>query len=141
DVNKYCAVGECFTVKFFGGGRLAFIDQRFDVVYGGGSLGTTSVLVNSPVYFRGAGLTAGAEGTWKVWHGLGLYSGARFGLVSGKFRQNLTESMNNGSPPIVDVTEKYNNVIPTLELTAGVCWQNEHWRFAVGYELANWFNM
>jgi hypothetical protein len=142
EARKQLCVGELFALKLFGGGRFAWIDQQFGVVYNGGTLGPNNpVYVNSPVYFRGAGLTAGGEGTWKFREAWGLYGRARLSLLSGQFTTSLGQSLAAGAVQIVDVREKYNAVIPVGELGAGVSYTGEHWSFAVGYDLANWFNM
>ena len=86
-------------------------------------------------------MTAGAEGTWNFWHGLGLYGRGRLGLLAGTFNSNLAETTNSGQTVIVNVSDNHYDVVPVAELGAGLCWQNEHWRFKVGYEIANWFNM
>ena len=98
DVNKYVCVGDSFLLKFTGGARIANINQPFSNVYSGGTLGNSSVQVDSPVKFRGYGLTTGLEGTWKFWHGWGLYGRGRFGLMSGQFDQSLTETVTSPVP-------------------------------------------
>jgi hypothetical protein len=129
------------NVRLYGGGRFAWIDQKLTAVYNGGFSGAVNDVVNSPVYFRGAGLTGGAQAFWKCYHNFGLYGRVTGSLLSGQFRNFLTEANNNGVTPIVDVREKYYQVVPVMELGLGVAWQGEHVRFSVGYELQNWFDM
>jgi hypothetical protein len=141
EASKSTSIGESFCLRFFGGGRLAFIDQQFSCIYNGGTLGNNPVFVNSPVYFRGAGLTGGAEGTWKVYHSWGVYGRARLSLLSGQFTTSLGESLNGGATQIVNVTQRYEAVVPVMDLGAGICFQGKHFRFSLGYDLSNWFNM
>ena len=77
----------------------------------------------------------------KWYHNFGAYGRFTGSLLSGQFRNFLTEANNNGVTPIVDVREKYYQVVPVTELGLGVAWQGEHVRFSVGYELQNWFDM
>jgi hypothetical protein len=134
-------VSPTLNVRLYGGGRFAWIDQKLTAIYNAGASGAMNDVVTSPVYFRGAGVTAGAQGFWKCYHNFGLYGRFTGSLLSGQFRNFLTEANNNGATPIVSVQEKYYQVVPVMELGLGVAWQGEHVRFSVGYELQNWFNM
>src|SRR5204862_479825 len=62
DLGKSVCLGDSVGVRLFGGARFASIDESLKCVYSGGALGTGFDSVSSPVDFRGAGLTAGAEG-------------------------------------------------------------------------------
>jgi hypothetical protein len=141
DISHRIKVSETFCVNVFGGGRFAWIDQEFSAVYNGGPDKATNDTVSSPVFFNGAGLTFGSEGQWNVWHGLGVYARARGSLLSGQFRDFLTETTNNGSVVIVNVAEKHDQIVPVAELGLGLNYCSDHWHLSVGYELANWFSM
>jgi len=139
--KKFC-VGESFDMRFFGGARLAMIDQKFDILYNGGTTGANNYHVSVPQYFHGAGLTAGGEGTWRLYRGLGLYARGQGSLVSGQFRTFHTETNANETTLIVNVNEKYEEVVPVVELGFGVSVEySEHVFMKVGYELVNWFSM
>jgi hypothetical protein len=141
DVTRLLAVSPSLDVQLFGGGRFAWIDQKFSAIYNGGTLGAINDFVSSPVYFHGAGLSAGAQATWKIWHGFGLYGRFRSSLLSGHFRNFLTETNDNGAVTIVNVNETFRQMVPVLELGMGVAWQSDHVRVSAGYEMINWFNM
>ncbi len=134
-------VGPNLNVRPFVGGRFAWIDQKLTAVYNGGFSGAVNDVVSSPVYFRGGGLTGGARAFWRWYNNFGLYGRFTGSLLSGQFRNFLTEANNNGATPIVDVREQYYQIVPVMELGLGLAWQGEHARFSVGYELQNWFNM
>jgi hypothetical protein len=142
DVGKKILVGQSLDINLYGGPRLAWIDQNFDVLYNGGSVGAVNYRLSSPVYFRGVGLSAGGEGTWRIYRGLGLYANARASLLSGEFRNLHSETNNNGAMVLVNLREKYEEVIPVLEIGMGVSveWQ-DHIFVKFGYELTNWFNL
>jgi hypothetical protein len=152
ELAKHLAVSDGLDLTLSGGGRFAWINQQFTAIYNGGSGGAVNAVIDSPVYFRGAGLSAGAEGFWKLGpgergedrrplSGLGIYAKARGSILSGEFRNFLSETNNNGALVLVNVREKYQQLVPVMELGAGLAWRGEHWRLGVGYELANWFNM
>jgi hypothetical protein len=123
------------------GVRTAFIDQTLNALYNGGSVGATNAIVSSPVYFRGAGLTLGGEGTYHIYKGFGLYARAQGSLLSGETHNLLTETNDNGSVPVVVVSEKHENIIPVAELGMGFSWEYEHVFIKVGYELTDWFGL
>ncbi len=141
DLSHRIKVCDRFAVTVFGGGRFAWIDQGLTAVYNGGPDHAVNDVVHSPVDFHGAGLTMGAEGQWNFWRGLGLYARTRACLLSGDFRNTLTETANNGSVTIVNVVERTQQIVPELEMGFGLCYCGEHWEFSVGYEIANWFSM
>jgi hypothetical protein len=141
DATRLVKVGKDLDVQLFGGGRFAWIDQKLDATYNGGSSLAVNDMVQSPVYFRGAGLTGGGQGFWKIWHDVGLYGGGRLSLLSGEFRNFLTETNGNGAVTVVNIRDVYYQIVPVVELNAGIAYVGEHFRFSVGYELTNWFNM
>lgn len=132
---------DTFNVNFSGGGRFAWINQEFTAVYNGGPDHAVNDTVNSPVYFNGAGLTAGADGQWNFYHGLGIYARARASLLSGQFKNYLTETTANGTVGIVNVNEKNDQIVPVAEMGMGINYCSDHWHLSVGYELTNWFSM
>jgi hypothetical protein len=145
DLSKRAALNDTLDVTFFTGGRFAWIDQKLGAVYNGGSAGANNALVSSPVYFNGAGVSVGGEGFWKICHArggaIGLFAKGRGSLLVGHFRDFLTETNNNGTVVLVNVKEKYEQIVPVAEVGIGLGWEAEHIRFRVGYELSNWFNM
>jgi hypothetical protein len=141
DATRIFYSSDSCRLQVFGGGRFAWIDQKLDATYSGGSSGPFNTTVTSPVFFNGGGLSLGGEGVWQVWHNVGLYGRGRFSLLSGRFRNFLTETTANGAVGVVNVQETNYQIVPVAELGAGVTWQGEHWRLSVGYELANWFSM
>jgi hypothetical protein len=141
EAARIIEVAPHLDVKLFGGGRFAWIDQRLSAIYNGGSSGAVNEQVQSPVYFHGAGVSVGGQAFWKIYRGLGIYGRARGSLLSGQFRNFLTETNNNGAVSIVNVRETYYQIVPVLETGLGIGWQGEHVSVSIGYELDNWFNM
>lgn len=130
---------ESFTLLVNAGGRFAWIDQDFAVLYDGQSANLASL--SSPSRFHGGGVRVGGEGQWTVLRRCGLYGRAYGSLVCGDFRTSLVETNNAGFAVISNVIEDYRKVVPVAELGFGVSWQGEHLRIRVGYELVNWFGL
>ncbi|MSR33051.1 MAG: hypothetical protein EXR99_16300 [Gemmataceae bacterium] len=141
DASREFQPAENFLLRVIGGGRFAWIDQNFSAIYNGGSLGATNDFVSSPVYFSGAGLTAGAEGTWACTEHFGLYGRAKGGILAGQFRNFLTETNNNGEVTFYNLVDKYQELVPVMELGAGLIIKKDHLHLKIGYELVNYFNM
>ena len=141
EASKHTALSQTLDLNMSGGVRVAWIDQTLGAIYNGGPSGAVNATVDTPVYFYGAGLTLGAEAEWKIYRGFGIYGQARGSLLSGQFRNFFTETNNGGQTPIVNVNETYHQIVPVLEMGAGLSFQTEHFNVRVGYDLANWFGM
>jgi hypothetical protein len=141
DLSHRIKCSDSFNVTVFGGGRFAWINQELNATYNGGPDHATNDNVSTPVFFNGAGLTIGGQGEWSVYHGVSLYARARGSLLSGQFRDSVTETTNNNSVVIVNVSEKFDQVVPVAEMGLGLNYCGEHWHVSVGYELQNWFSM
>jgi hypothetical protein len=139
DAGWSTRLGDSLGARVFGGVRLASIDQTLSANYTGGKLGDAADFVSSPVRFWGAGLTAGAEATWNIYHGWGLYGRGRFGLISGMFISKRTEIA--GGSLLDDERESFYTVVPVGELGAGIAYQSEHFFFSAGYEVTDWMDM
>jgi hypothetical protein len=138
-IGRSIQLGDCFGVRLFTGARMAWIDQSFRAAYQGEDANQASVI--NPILFDGAGLRIGGETHWRLAGNLSLFGSAYGSLLLGDFRTRLRELNNNGGDLIVDVGDKYAQVVPVGELALGVAW---HWRrlnAAVGYELSHWFGL
>jgi hypothetical protein len=133
--------GKRWEVEVFGGARFAWINQQLHALYNGGTAGAVDAVVSSPVYFTGAGLTAGGRGFWRIWNDLGVYGTGRLSLLSGRFRNFLNETNGDGQVTVVDVHEQFRQVVPVAEVGAGLAWQSSHLCVSMGYELTDWFHM
>jgi hypothetical protein len=139
EFGHWIDAGHSAAVWIGGGGRVAWIDQRFDGTYNGNTafLATFS----SPINFDGGGLRIGAEGDWKLCHGLGFYGRAFGSLLTGDFRTSLLETNNSGASVLVNVSDHFRKVVPVAELGLGIYWQQNNWRALLGYEMTNWFGL
>lgn len=139
DIARRFSVSDGFLVRVSAGGRFAWIDQNFNVLYDGQSAGRA--VVSSPINFNGAGVRVGADGTWTVSRGFGFYGRMAGSLLAGDFRTRLFEANNGGAAVISDVTDRFRKVAPVAELGIGASWQGEHVQARIGYEITNWFGL
>jgi hypothetical protein len=133
------ALDRTFSVSVLSGTRFASIDQGFSSGYDGIDAHRAEVQTSSR--FRGAGLFLGGQGDWAVGRGLSLYGRARGALMFGDVHSRLTETDNGGLTSNADVGDDFRQVVPVVELAAGVAWQYRGLRVSAGYEAANWFNL
>jgi hypothetical protein len=139
EVGHTFTSGPSFSVRVFAGSRSARIDQNFNALYDG--LTANKDFVTSRVQFDGHGARVGAEGFWESHSGLGLYGRASAALVLGDFKSHLAELNNAGTTVLVDVTDRFDKVIPVLELGFGATWRYRGLRISAGYEYTNWFGL
>jgi hypothetical protein len=128
-----------FSLSLLTGTRFASIDQGFGSVYDGRDAHQAEVQTASR--FRGAGLFLGGQGDWSVGRGLSFFGRARGALMFGDIRSRLTETDNAGQTVNANVADDFRQVVPVVELAAGVAWQYRGMRVSAGYEAANWFNL
>jgi hypothetical protein len=139
EVGRCFHPGESVTVRVFGGGRAASIDQGLNAFYNGGD--ANHALVQSPIDFDGGGLRAGGEGRLNLRWGLNLYASASASLIAGEFKTRLTETNNSGATTNVNVSETFDKVVPVAEMGLGIGWEYRNWQLSAGYEIVNWFNL
>ena len=132
-------LADCFALWVFGGSRSARIDQNFNVLYDGNT--ANKDFVASQVRFNGTGARLGGEAIWHPGDGWGLYGRAAASLVLGDFKTQLSEVNNAGATVLVDVTDRFQKVVPVLDLGFGITHQYRGWRITAGYEYTNWFGL
>lgn len=136
---RYFPMDDTFTFKLGFGARFADMDQTLQAAYFGGT--ANGAAVRSRASFTGAGLTAGVQGDWNFWRNLRFFGRARGSLLMADFDNSLVETNNGGQTVNVNVTESYRQVVPVVELASGIAWEYRNMRFALGYEISNWFNV
>lgn len=140
--------GDGFGLRLGGGIQIADISQKLNAVYSGGTAGANFDSVSNPINFDGIGIRLGGEGwwhapeCWATWaRGFGLYGKAYGSLLSGEFHTRDTELANGGTTTIVDVSDKFRQVVPVVNLGLGVGWASQNVVLKVGYEMFNFFNL
>lgn len=139
EIGRRFGFGESFLLRLFGGGRWVFIDQAFDVFYNGGD--ALNAKVSMPVDFDGGGLRAGGQIDWKCYYGFRPYCRGSYSLLLGNFETINNETTNFGATTNARVADNSRQMVPVLELGAGLAWEYKHLRVSVGYEMVNYFNM
>lgn len=127
------------SVRLFGGVRGAVMEHDFLVDYTGGSVtGTRSQ--EHRVEMDGAGLRFGAEGHWHVRPCVSLFGRTAASVLVGDFSETYTE-MEPIATGNVDITYKYFDIVPVLDLAAGLEWERGPLAIQLGYEISTWLNV
>jgi hypothetical protein len=131
---------DSLSMKVFGGGRFAWIDQGLDAFYDGRD--ARMARVSSPIEFDGGGIRVGGEGRWVTpWWGLSLFARASGSLLLGDFTTSVLETNNNGARVNANVSYNFQKIVPVLDLGVGVTWQYRNLHVSAGYEMSNWFGL
>lgn len=139
EIGRTWWANDALALRCFGGARFAWIDQGLDVTYDGGDAIMTQV--SSPINFEGGGVRVGGEAFWHLRWGLGLFANGSASLLTGDSRTRLTQTDNAGTTTSVDVSEKFDKLIPVAELGLGIGWEYRNVQVRLGYELTNWFGL
>ena len=143
ELAKRITVTDDLLLRLSGGLRYADINQKFSAFYIGQTAGVGTASVSSPIGFDGLGIRMGSEAAYRLnCTGIELFVSGHLSLLSGDFRTQLLQTANNNAAVRLNVTDKYEAMVPVLELALGVTYRfNEHVHVTMGYELSNWFNM
>jgi hypothetical protein len=139
EIGRHFKACPSLDLRLFGGARFARIDQRFNVLYDGGDANID--FVSTRLNFNGGGARLGAEGDWAFLGNLSLFTRAAGSLVLGEFSSHVAETNNAGATTLVDVSQRFDKVVPVLELAVGVAWRYKELRVSAGYEFTNWFGL
>jgi hypothetical protein len=137
EFGKRWEATESMSVRWFVGPRFANIDQKFMATYTGGDVSQDNV--RRRLFFDGGGARAGGELNCKVFDHLGFYACGSVSLMTGRFRSDLLEVANGQT--IVNVSEKFDKVVPVMDLGVGISYQMGGLRLSAGYQFINWFGM
>jgi hypothetical protein len=139
EVGRWCTVTNGFSVRFFGGGRFAHIDQNFTAFYDG--CDANQDVVARRLHFNGGGFRAGADAVQNLFWGLNFFGRASAGLVGGEFHSTLIETNNAGANTLTNFIDRFEKVVPVAEMTMGLGWQYRNLLLIAGYQYINWFGL
>ena len=159
DYNTYdLELGRSFCIccslvgRAFGGVRGAQIDENTNYHYDNIDSGTGLVIASDEVTHSsemdGWGLRGGGSLNWNIggschWS---LYSRTALSLLLADFTNRRTEVIFDTDPlstfqgSLVATSEFY-DVVPVMEMAAGIRYERERFWVAAGYEFSTWFNM
>jgi len=139
ELGRALTIGSNTSIRFFGGGRFAWIDQSMGVFYDG--LDANHAFAGSSINFDGAGVRVGAEGRLNLPRGFCAYARCAGSLLAGDFRTNRLETNAGGSIVNVDIGESFDKIVPVAEVGIGVGWEYRNFSLRAGYEFTNWFGL
>ncbi len=147
---NYCNC--CTCVRFFGGVKIAFIDQELFTLYSdlGDSGKTDEASVKEKVEMDGYGLYAGTEAHWNLCRCLGVFGRVSGGALVADFDRSVLEKTERVDDytvrVLVDAKDDCHKLITNFEIGAGLelIWDTQNcgnWSIQVGYEFHHWNNM
>ncbi len=130
---------ENVALRAFGGVRFARIEQGLNTTYDG--IDANQDLAFNQQTFNGAGLMLGGEGNWTFWHGLGVFARATGSMLAGQVNAQVFEGNNAGSTVLTNVTDRFEKVVPVVDIALGASWQYRNLTLMTGYQFVNWFGL
>jgi len=143
----------CDHLRFFGGVKLAYIDQKLfscysaDPEYKKGQPTTAeSAAIWEKTNVDAYGLYAGGEGHWNLCGCFGAFGRIGGGALYGDFNRSVLEKRTDDDTVIVNTKDCCAKLITNFEIGAGLefvfntCFCGD-WGIQVGYEFHHWGNM
>lgn len=145
------------TLRPYVGVRVAFINQKFDMDFRGGSWDSFAAQptlvgeLDMKNNFKGAGIRTGLDSVWNITSGWGFYGNFAASLIYGLFSVKADEMLRQpiapfGTTPVMETKESFRAVRSIVDLALGVQWQTMfcNCRYALfvnlGYEQHLFFN-
>lgn len=116
---------EDLGLRLFAGPHLAMIDRDSTFTYVGFLDPSDVTVVEKNLSMTGYGLRIGGDASWEGPGGIVIYAGAAGSALYGDFEWENTETEPSTSDLNVDVDEDYDDLVPVLQMRAGLGWQTE----------------
>lgn len=141
EVGYWLRESRTVKVRGFGGFRYASLDQAFSARYSGGTISPDGRLFSESTDLDAYGLRAGSEAQWLLPAGWSLSGRLASSILVGDFQTRYRE-FEPGFPGAgnVLVTDNFFDVVPIMDVTAGVSKQFGRLSLETGYEAAVWFS-
>jgi hypothetical protein len=137
ELARRYGLGEGIQTRVFFGPRLTQLDQKLTATHEGGDVAVD--VVRRRVKFDGGGLRLGGDADLALLDNLGMFVRGSAGVVAGRFRSSLEESVNGLG--MLQLSDRLNRTVPMADLGFGVTYQRGGMRLSVGYEFHNWFGV
>jgi hypothetical protein len=128
-----------FSLRLSTGVRIAAIYQNVNALYNGLQADNAQTLQQNS--YVGGGLTAGGEARWALSNHFTLFGRVGGAILSGQQNTLVFESNHSGATVDTNVTDRVWQVVPVVEVAAGVTWQRNGYSVSVGFEMTNWFGL
>jgi hypothetical protein len=152
------------SVRLFGGPSVVWFDQEDRFQYWANTIGTIFPVfdgTNLGGYYKHTtdatlyGLRAGANGDFKLGHGVSLVGKAAASLLTGELKNNTFSAIDfagvgagtfSATEIFQDTESKAFHIVPAFELEAGVAYdhkinENFNLKISLGYQFTNYFNL
>jgi hypothetical protein len=138
EMGQRYGLSDSLQTRVFFGPRFASLNQSLTASHEGGEFPTMDT-VRRRVRFGGGGLRVGGDADFSLYDHLGMYVRGSAGLLSGRFRSSLDESLQGVG--VLSLQDRLNRTVPMADLGFGVTYQRGGIKFSVGYEIHNWFGI
>ncbi|MCA9198701.1 MAG: hypothetical protein KDA87_14230 [Planctomycetales bacterium] len=138
EASKCVIRGPFANVSLFGAVRWTELSLNNTFRYDGRDFVNGVIRENLAV--DGAGLQFGAQCDWKWALGFALTGRASAGLTRATFQSARLETNINDAFVLVDALDEFDQVLPSIEMSAGVRWTRGPISIGGSYELMNWFD-
>ena len=129
------------SLRVFGGVRGASFHQRMFVNAQGGALPAGGAQAMQASQVDALGIRFGGESHWYIGENLSLFGRAAGSVLMGDFETAYAETNNTAGLANWNITDAYFQMVPVMEVAAGVNLQRGPWSVQAGYELSTWFGM
>lgn len=121
-VVKECAITRFLTLVPHFGLRSAWIRQKYNLEYTGGTL-KNEVAMRMKNKFWGIGPTFGVEGNWKMVRYFSLFSEVLVSLLYGQFYLHQDEDVFKEKTKLLGLHSRFKNIVGTCDLSVGLRWE------------------
>ncbi|MGH0031047.1 MAG: Lpg1974 family pore-forming outer membrane protein [Myxococcota bacterium] len=129
---------EDLDLRLFGGPHIAHIERDASFTYTGFIDPLDVTAVDQDLTMTGYGLRLGADGAWQGPAGISIFAGVAGSLLYGDFEWDDTEVEPRTGTVNVDVSEDYDEMVPVVQMRAGIGWET-HLNRRVGLRVhAGW---
>lgn len=144
ELGRAIGVAKWLSLRPYIGVRGAWIFQKYNIEYSGGSLvpvGNEDE-VSMRNNFWGVGARLGLDTLWGFGQGFSLFGDGSFSLLSGFFNVHQREQLENGTVTYLNVVSHPNTVVTMLDLALGFQYDAffSHKKYHLGVKLGYEFN-
>jgi len=133
DLGREMWTSKYVTIRPHIGLRIAYIDQRFEIMHKGGSWNDPGLGFNFNDWvdlknnYRGVGIRSGLDTLWNVGCGWGIYGDFAASIIYGKFSLSHDETLRDAASPfgkrkIIETDYNFKASRSILDLGLGVQW-------------------
>lgn len=147
DLGRNCFVSEWLSLRPFVGVSGLWVDQTYNVNYGGGSVAPfdkARVHLKSDCW--GVGVRMGVNSLWGLGKGFSIYGDGSASLLAGYFKVHETEKLQTSNFQKFNIESDPSSIVGDANLALGLQWDylfskdRYHFGFKLGWEFDLFYN-